>query len=109
MKDSMRSRLEQLSRRLHEVDAMLAEPEIAGNMDEFRKLSRERAELDPVVTAFKSYEAAEGDLQAAQDMMSDPELKEMGEEEYKLGKERIAQLEDELQILLLLPPYRQYR
>ena len=44
MKDSMRSRLEQLARRLVEADAMLAEPEIASNMDEFRKLSRERAE-----------------------------------------------------------------
>lgn len=101
MKDSMRSRLEQLARRMIEVDALLSEPEIASDMDSFRKLSRERSELEPVVTAFQAYEAAEQDLQAAQEMLSDPELKEMGEEEYKLGKERIQVLEDELQILLL--------
>ena len=97
----MRNRLEQLARRLVEIDAMLAEPEIAGDMDKFRKLSRERAELDPVVAAFASYTGTEGDIQAAQEMMDDPELKAMAEEEYKLGKARLQRLEDELQVLLL--------
>lgn len=97
----MRDRLEQLSHRLIEVDAMLSEPEIATDMDNFRKLSRERAELEPVVEAFKSYVATEGDLQAAQDMMRDPDMKEMGEEEYQIAKARIVELEDELELLLL--------
>ncbi|PVY68049.1 peptide chain release factor 1 (bRF-1) [Pusillimonas noertemannii] len=97
----MRSRLEQLARRLIEIDAMLAEPEIAGNMDKFRKLSRERAEIDPVVQAFNEYVRTEADVQAAQEMMADPEMKAMAEEEYQLGKDRIEVLEDELQILLL--------
>lgn len=101
MKDSMRSRLEQLARRMIEVDALLSEPEIATDMDSFRKLSRERSELEPVVNAFQAYQAAEQDLQTAQEMMADPELKEMGEEEFKLGKDRIQVLEGELQILLL--------
>ncbi len=97
----MRSRLEQLAHRLIEIDAMLAEPEIAGNMDKFRKLSRERAELDPVVQAFNDFVRTETDMQAAQEMMGDPEMKEMAEEEYELGKNRIEELEAELQILLL--------
>ncbi|GGE57298.1 MAG TPA: peptide chain release factor 1 [Paenalcaligenes hominis] len=101
MKDTMRDRLEQLSHRLIEVDAMLSEPEIATDMDNFRKLSRERAELEPVVEAFKSYVATEGDLQAAQDMMRDPDMKEMGEEEYQIAKARIVELEDDLELLLL--------
>jgi len=101
MKSSMRSRLEQLARRLIEIDAMLAEPEIAGNMDKFRKLSRERAEIDSVVQAFNEYVRTEADVQAAQEMMADPEMKAMAEEEYQLGKDRIEVLEDELQILLL--------
>ena len=62
MKASMRDRLEQLSRRLIEVDALLAEPETAADMERFRKLSRERAEIEPVVAAFQAYTAAEGDL-----------------------------------------------
>lgn len=101
MKSSMRGRLEQLAHRLIEIDAMLAEPEIAGNMDKFRKLSRERAELDPVVQAFNEYVRAEEDMQAAQEMMSDPEMKAMAEEEYEVSKDRIEALEAELQVLLL--------
>lgn len=101
MKDSMRNRLEQLSRRLIEVDAMLSEPEIANDMDSFRKLSRERAELEPVVEVFQRYVATEGDLGAAQDMMRDLDLKEMGEEEYHLARAQLEQLEADLEILLL--------
>ena len=97
----MRNRLEQFARRLVEVDAMLAEPEIAGDMDRFRKLSRERAELDPVVEVFAAYTAVEADMQAAQDMLGDPEMKALGEEELKHGKGRLEELDDELQILLL--------
>ncbi|ASY40335.1 peptide chain release factor 1 [Taylorella equigenitalis] len=101
MKDSMRSRLEQLSQRLIEVDALLAEPDVADDMDRFRKLFRERSEIDPVVELFKEFEAAEGDLNIAVEMMSDPDLKEMGEEEMKSTKERIEQLEQKLQLELL--------
>lgn len=97
----MRNRLEQLAHRLIEVDALLAEPEIANDMDRYRKITRERAELEPVVNAFNAYEAAEADVQAAQDMMSDPEMREMAEEEVKISKDKIEQLEDELQVLLL--------
>lgn len=71
MKDTMRDRLRRLAHRLIEVDAMLSEPEIATDMDSFRKLSRERAELEPVVEAFNAYVATEGDLEATQEMMRD--------------------------------------
>ncbi|MGB3290493.1 MAG: peptide chain release factor 1 [Burkholderiaceae bacterium] len=101
MKTSMRNRLEQLAHRLIEVDALLAEPEIAGDMDRYRKISRERAELEPVVTVFNAYVATEGDMQAAQEMVADPEMRAMAEEELKLGKARLEALEDELQVLLL--------
>ncbi len=97
----MRTRLEQLSHRLIEVDAMLAEPDTASDMDRFRKLSRERSELEPVVEAFKAYQGTEADLQAAQEMLSDPEMREMAEEEIKDGRARLEQLAADLQLLLL--------
>ena len=97
----MRSRLEQISHRLIEIDALLAEPDIAGDMERFRKLSRERAEIDPVVMLFRSYEATESDLQAATEMASDPELREMAEEELKIAKERLEALQEQLQLQLL--------
>ncbi|WP_066125404.1 peptide chain release factor 1 [Bordetella ansorpii] len=101
MKASMRSRLEQLAHRLIEIDALLADPESASDMDRFRKLSRERAEVEPVAIAFKSFEATEGDIAAAQEMLSDPDMREMAEEELKAGRARLETLEGELQLLLL--------
>lgn len=97
----MRVRLEQLAHRLIEIDALLAEPEIASDMDRFRKLSRERSEIEPVVNAFNAYRAAESDIRAAQEMLSDPDMRELAEEELEAGKRRIESLESELQILLL--------
>ncbi|AEC20991.1 peptide chain release factor 1 [Pusillimonas sp. T7-7] len=97
----MRDRLEQLAHRLIEVDALLAEPEIAGDMDRYRKISRERAELDPVVAVFNSFLATEGDIKTAQEMMADPDMRGMAEEELMLGKEKLEQLEADLQVLLL--------
>jgi peptide chain release factor 1 len=97
----MRERLEQLSRRLIEVDALLAEPEAAADMDRFRKLSRERAEVEPVVAAFASYRGAEDDLGTAQEMLSDPEMKSLAEEEIKSAKAKLEELDASLQRLLL--------
>lgn len=97
----MRDRLEQLAHRLVEVDALLAEPEIASDMDRYRKISRERAELDPVVAVFNDFLSTEGDIEAAQEMMADPDMRAMAEEELMLGKEKLEQLEADLQVLLL--------
>ncbi|MBN9473836.1 MAG: peptide chain release factor 1 [Bordetella sp. SCN 67-23] len=101
MKASMRARLEQLSRRLAELDALLAAPETASNMDTFRKLSRERAEIEPVANGFKQYEGTEADIATAQEMLGDPDMKAMAEEELRAGKDRLEELEGELRILLL--------
>jgi peptide chain release factor 1 len=97
----MRGRLEQLTRRLTEVDALLASPETASDMDGFRKLSRERSELEPVVLGFKSYTDTEGDIETAQEMLADPDMKDLAEDELKAGKTRLEQLAGELQLLLL--------
>jgi len=97
----MRDRLEQLSRRLIELDALLAEPDAASDMDRFRKLSRERAEIEPVVQGFAVYTRAEDDLATAQELLADPEMKAMAEEEIKSAKGRIEELGASLQLLLL--------
>ena len=101
LKESMRSRLEQLTHRLIEIDAMLAEPSIAQDMTQFRKLSRERAEVEPVATAFSAYAACEADVAVATEMLTDPEMREMAEEELEVGRERLEVLARELQLLLL--------
>ncbi len=101
MKSSIREKLEHLNRRLEEVDALLASPEVAQDMDQFRKLSRERAEVEPVVTLYQDYRQAEADLASAQEMLADPEMKDLAEEEVEAAKARLPELETDLQKLLL--------
>lgn len=97
----MRGRLEQLARRLIEVDALLAEPEIGADMEKFRKLSRERAELEPVVAVFNAFTACEDDVATAVELLSDPEMKAMAEDEIKSGRAKLEALAADLRILLL--------
>lgn len=101
LKPSMRGRLEQLARRLIEVDALLAEPEIGADMEKFRKLSRERAELEPVALAFNAFTACEDDVATAHELLSDPEMKSMAEDEIKSGRARLETLAADLRVLLL--------
>ena len=70
-------------------------------MDQYRKMSREHAELGPVVALYKEWQQTEADLASAQDMMADPEMKELAEEEMKAAKARLPELEIALQKLLL--------
>jgi peptide chain release factor 1 len=101
MKASMRARLEHISRRLVEIDALLAEPQAAADMDQFRKLSRERSDIEPVVQAFASFELAENDLAGAKEMLDDPDMKAMALEEIDDCKKKLEQLEAALQLQLL--------
>jgi len=97
----MRSRLEQLARRLAELDGLLALPEVGSDMDTFRKLSRERAEVEPVASTFNRYLQTEEDMETARSLLSDPDMKDMAEEELDAGEQRLEILEQELNLLLL--------
>jgi peptide chain release factor 1 len=101
MKPSLRDKLEQLIGRLEEVDALLSSEDAARDMDTFRKLSRERAEIEPVVLLFQAFRQGEDDLAAAEAMLADPEMKELAAEEIAAAKERLPALELELQKALL--------
>ncbi|MBP8276525.1 MAG: peptide chain release factor 1 [Propionivibrio sp.] len=101
MKQSIRDKLENLVGRLDELDRILASGEATRDMDQYRKMSREHAELGPVVALYKEWQQTEADLASAQDMMADPEMKELAEEEMKAAKARLPELEIALQKLLL--------
>jgi len=101
MKPSIAAKLASLDSRLKEIDARLADPEVANDRDGFRKLSQERAEISPVVEAFARYRSAGEDLAAAEEMARDPSMREFAQEEITAGKARIAGLEEELQRMLL--------
>jgi peptide chain release factor 1 len=101
MKPSMLSKLDQLANRLVELDELLAQQEATSDMDNYRKMTREHAELGPLVAVYHQYGVAQGDIAAAQEMLADPEMKEFAQEEIEGAKERLAQLDLELQKMLL--------
>src|SRR3989338_1675443 len=101
MNPSITAKLAQLSERLLEINQLLSTEEATKDMDTFRKLNRERAELEPVVELYHAYQTAQADIGAAQEMASDPEMKTFAEAEIKQGQERLAQLASELQVQLL--------
>lgn len=101
MKHSLQRKLEQLGDRLVELDRLLADPDITRDMDHYRKLTREHAEIQPVVALFHRYQQAEADARTAQDMLGDPDLREFGESELDSARSRIEDLDLELQKALL--------
>src|SRR6478672_211657 len=101
MKPSMLSKLDQLANRLEEVNSLLMQESITDNMDQYRKLNREHAELGPLVELYQQYTQADRDIVAAQDMLADPEMKEFAQEEITGARARMEQMEVDLQKLLL--------
>jgi peptide chain release factor 1 len=103
MKPTIQSRLENLDLRVEEINALLADPDVIGNQERFRALSREYAEIQPVVNRFREYRDTARELESAQVMLdeSDPELRSMAEEEAQRLSARLGELEHELQRLLL--------
>jgi peptide chain release factor 1 len=101
MKPSLRAKLDQLSIRLTELNHLLAAEDATRDMDRYRAMAREHAEIDSVVARFHDYTQAEADLATAAELASDPEMKTLAEEERKSAEARIAHIGGELQAMLL--------
>lgn len=103
MKASILEKLDNLADRYEEVGALLSDPDVIGDQNKFRELSVEYSEIEPVVQCFGNYKQALEDIEEAKMLMedSDPDMKAMGQEEYKSCQENIETLELELQKLLL--------
>jgi peptide chain release factor 1 len=103
MKASILEKLDNLADRYEEVGALLSDPDVIGDQNKFRELSVEYSEIEPVVQCFGNYKQALDDIEEAKMLMedSDPDMKAMGQEEYKSCQENIETLELELQKLLL--------
>ncbi len=103
MKASILSKLESLSERLQELNALLADADTIANQKRFRELSQEYAQLKPVADGYEQYRGALDDISAAEEMLKeeDDAMREMAEEELKAAKARRDDLALELQKLLL--------
>jgi peptide chain release factor 1 len=103
MKPSLLTKLETLSDRHEEVSALLSDSQTISDQNKFRELSREYAELEPVITCYNRYRQVNADLEEARQMLddADPEVREMAREELESGGGQLARLEEELQTLML--------
>ena len=101
MNEGITTKLIQLSSRLEELNNLLSSENITSDLDNYRKLTREHAEIVPVVELYNAYQLGEQDIQAAQEMTADAEMREFADAEIRSGKEKLSQIELELQRLLL--------
>ena len=103
MNQSIITKLEQLSMRLEEINALLSEQSIASDQNKFRELSIEHAQLSPINDQYNQYLSTISDIDTAKKLLTedDQDIKEMAEEEISSGQNKLGQLELELKKLLL--------
>ncbi len=101
MKQSIAKKLQSLTERLIELDKLLSAPDVTGDMDQYRKLTREHADISPVAELYERYKATQRDMATAEEMANDTEMREFADAEIKTGKALLESLEVDLQKLLL--------
>lgn len=104
MKESLRLRLDQMSDRFEEVTALLSDPDIISDNQQFRALSVEHSDLMDITALWQNYNRAENDIVDANEMLSDTtdsDMKQMLQEEIEQAKDSIAQMEDTLNVMML--------
>ena len=99
----MFQKLNQVENRYQELEMLLADPRVLGNPKELQRLGRERAELSHLVETYRAYKKVQEGIQESQELLqeSDEEMKELAKAELQTLKERLANIEEELKILLL--------
>jgi len=101
MKPSMQKKLAGLSDRIQELNTLLSTETITNDMDQYRKITKEHSDITPIVDEYHAYKKNEENLNEAQSMLSDPEMKEFAQEEIEQCKLILVTIEDNLQKLLL--------
>jgi len=101
MTPKIEQQLEIAQERFEEITILLSDPEVMNNQNKFRDLSKEYAHLEPLVNAFRRYQEIQNELQDAQDMLADKELKELAQDSIKENEVQLADIDQEINILLV--------
>lgn len=101
MKTSMQSKLDQLATRLADLNHLLSRENVTADLDQYRKLTREHAEIGSVVEHYRQWQYARDDASTAEELLSDPAMREFAEDEIRSARDRMAELETQLQTMLL--------
>ena len=97
----MFEKLDLVEKRYEELNSQISDPEIIANNNEWRKLVKEHSSMEDVVLKYREYKETLKRMEEAKEMMEDPELKELAEEEYYKNKDELPKIEEELKILLI--------
>ncbi len=97
----MLNKLQAVANRYEELCAKSEQPDFYADPKKAAKLLREKNDLEPVVAAYAAYRQAESDILDAQELLSDPEMKDLAQEEFQAAKAAKEELFAKLQILLL--------
>lgn len=101
MKASLRESLDQMIDRYEEVTHLLSDPDIINDNAKFRDLSVEHSELTDITHLWQRYRQTEADLTTAHEMLDDPDMKQMAQEEIENAKAQLASIEEKLNVMLL--------
>ena len=96
----MFQKLEAVENRYEELNKKIADPEVIANTSEWTKFMKEHAEIEEVALKYKEYKQVQQSIEEAQEMLNDPEMRELAEEELYENKE-LPKIEEELKILLI--------
>ena len=97
----MFDKLETVEKRYEELTQKISDPEIISRNSEWREYMKEHAELEPIVEKFREYKKTKQEYEEAKELMTDPEMKDLAEEEMLTAKEQLPKIEEELKILLI--------
>lgn len=97
----MFEKLENVEKRYDELTKLIADPNIISNQAEWQKLMKEHASIEEIVLKFREYKKVKQAMEEAEELIKDPEMKELAEAEYYQAKEELPKIEEELKLLLI--------
>ena len=97
----MFDKLEAVEKRYEELTKMIADPKLISNQTEWQKAIKEHASIEDVVVKFREYKKVKKSMEEAEELMQDPDMKDLAEEEYYSSKEQLPKIEEELKLLLI--------
>ena len=97
----MFEKLEAVEKRYEELTKIISDPEVIANQTEWQKAMKEHASMEEIVLKFREYKKIKQSMEEAEELMQDPDMKELAEEEYYASKEKLPKLEEELKFLLI--------
>lgn len=97
----MFDKLDSVEKRYEELTKLISDPEIISNQAEWQKMMKEHSSIEEIVLKYREYKKAKAAMEEAEELMQDPEMKELAEAEYYDNKEKLPKIEEEIKILLI--------